>query len=194
MSSKDTEIEIKVKIENIEPLISFLKKNAKFKSEERQIDEYFTPYHRDFLSVRPAKEWLRLRDENGKYTINYKNWYTANDGKPVHCDEFQTSIKDIDQMKKLFNALNFKPIVKVDKNRKIWDYEDYEISVDRVIGLGNFVEIEFKEKSNNPKKVTNEMIEFLKKIGVGKIQGNYQGYPFLLLFPDEAKFFNETKI
>jgi adenylate cyclase class 2 len=191
MSVKDTEIEIKVKIENVEPLISFLKKNAKFKSEERQIDEYFTPYHRDFLSVRPAKEWLRLRNENGKYIINYKNWYPANDGKPVHCDEFQTPIKDIDQMRKLFTALDFKPLVKVDKTRKKWDYKDYEISVDTVTGLGTFVEIEFKGKSNNPKKVTNEMIEFLKDMGVGKIQGNYQGYPFLLLFPDEAKYYDE---
>jgi len=35
------------------------------------------------------------------------------------------------------------------------------------------------------------MIKFLKDINVGKIQRNYQGYPFLLLFPEEAKYFQE---
>ncbi|GAI26198.1 unnamed protein product, partial [marine sediment metagenome] len=56
----DIEIEIQVKIENSKPLIEFLEKNADFRSENHQIDEYFSPAHRDFIGVRPVKEWLRL--------------------------------------------------------------------------------------------------------------------------------------
>jgi len=191
MISNDTEIEIKVKIENAKPLISFLERNAKFKKEEKQFDEYFTPIHRNFVSIRPVKEWLRLRNENGKYSINYKNWNCNKDGKAYSCDEFETHVEDLDTVKKLFTALDIKPLVKVDKIRKTWNYKNYEISIDTVIGLGVFVEIEFKGESSNHKKVTDDMIEFLKKLGVGKIQRDYQGYSFSILFPNEVEYQNE---
>jgi len=191
MDSKDIEIEIKVKVEKIEPLKNFLNKNAKLLGETRQIDEYFTPAHRDFTSVRPVSEWLRLRNDNGKYKINYKNWHYDKEGKSQSCDEFESSVKNIEQIKKLFFMLNFKPLVKVDKKRVLWDYKDYIICLDIVENLGTFVEIEFKGGTDDPKKVTVRMIKFLKDINVGKIQRNYQGYPFLLLFPEEAKYFQE---
>lgn len=186
----NVEIEIQVNIENNKPLIDFLKKNADFKKETHQIDEYFSPAHRNFISVRPVKEWLRLRDSDGKYSINYKNWYFDEDGKSRHCDEYETEIGDLNQLKKTLDVLNFKSIVKVDKIRKVWTYKDYEIAVDSVRGLGNFVEIEYigKDEKVNPKKITEEMINFLKSLGCGKIKRNYVGYPFLLLFPEEAKF------
>jgi len=51
---ENTEIEIQVKIENSQPLLEFLEKKGEFKSEKHQIDEYFSPAHRDFVAVRPA--------------------------------------------------------------------------------------------------------------------------------------------
>ena len=62
MNMNNIEIEIQVNIENSKPLIEFLEKNAEFKLEEHQIDEYFSPAHRDFVAVRPVNEWLRLRN------------------------------------------------------------------------------------------------------------------------------------
>jgi len=81
-------------------------------------------------------------------------------------------------------------IQRVDKLRKIWIYKDYEVAVDSVRGLGDFVEIEYKGENKNadPKKVTEEMIGFLKEVEVGKIMRNYVGYPFQLLFPKEVKY------
>ena len=37
------------------------------------------------------------------------------------------------------------------------------------------------------KKTTDEMVEFLKSLGCGKIERDYVGYPFKLLFPGEVK-------
>lgn len=184
------EIEIQVNIENSKPLIEFLEKNADFKSENRQIDEYFSPAHRNFTEVRPVKEWLRLRDSGGKHFINYKNWHYDGSGKSHYCDEYETKIEDLNQLKKILDVLNFKPIVKVDKLRKIWIYKDYEVAIDSVKGLTDFVEIEYigKDEKVDPKKITEEMINFLKDIGCGKIKINYVGYPFQLLFPKEVKF------
>jgi len=184
------EIEITVNIENSKPLIEFLKKNAEFKKEKHQVDEYFSPAHRNFIGVRPVKEWLRLRDEGGKYSINYKNWHYDDDPeKSSYCDEYETKVEDLDKIKKILEALDFKSLVKVDKLRKTWIYKDYEIDVDSVKELGDFVEIEYIGKEEvDPKKTTDEMVDFLKKLGCGKIKRDYIGYPFRLLFPNEVKW------
>lgn len=190
MANKNIEIEIQVNVESSKPLIDFLEKNGKFQSEKRQVDEYFSPAHRDFLGLRPVKEWLRLREAGEKYSINYKNWHFDKDGKSHYCDEFETNLESGEQVKKIFSALNFKSIVVVDKLRKIWTYEDYEIAIDSVKSLGDFVEIEYmgKDEKVDPKKITGEMVDFLKKIGCGKITRNYVGYPFLMLFPNEVEY------
>lgn len=186
---KNLEIEIQVKIENIKPLLDFLEKNANFKKESHQIDEYFSPAHRNFIDTRPVKEWLRLRNSDGKYSLNYKNWYFDENGKSNYCDEYETELNNLESVKKILEVLNFKSLVKVDKLRKIWIYKDYEIAADSVKGLGDFVEIEYigQDKKADPKKITDEMINFLKGLNCGKIKRNYVGYPFQLLFPEEVK-------
>ena len=190
MANSNIEIEIQVNIKNTKPLIEFLEKNGNFQSEKHQVDEYFSPAYRDFFGVRPVKEWLRLRAADEKYSINYKNWYFDENGKSHYCDEFETKIESIEQVKKILSALNFKFVVMVDKLRKIWTYKDYEVAIDSVRSLGDFVEIEYigKDEKADPKKITGEMINFLKKIDCGKITRNYVGYPFLMLFPKEVKY------
>ncbi len=190
MAHKDIEIEIQVKIENNEALLEFLEKNGEFKYEKRQIDEYFSPAHRNFIGIRPVKEWLRLRDANGTYSINYKDWHYDGTGESNYCDEFETKVENIDQIRKILSVLNFKSIAVVDKLRKVWHYKEYEIAVDSVKNLGDFVEIEYigTDVKADPKKIAEEMVDFLKSIGCGEITINYLGYPFLLLFPEEAKY------
>jgi len=187
---QNIEIEIQVNIENSKPLMDFLEKNAKFISEEHQIDEYFSPAHRDFIGVRPVKEWFRLRNSEGNYSINYKNWHFDANGKSNHCDEYETKIGNLEQIRKILNILNFKPLVKADKLRKIWRYKNYEIAIDSVKDLGDFVEIEYvgENESVNPEIITQEMVDFLKELNCGKIKRNYVGYPFQLLFPEETKY------
>jgi adenylate cyclase class 2 len=185
----DREVEIKVRVENSSNLLDFLVQNAQFQKESHQIDIYYTAPHRDFLSVRPVKEWLRLRDSNGRYSINYKNWQYEADGKSNYCDEYETPVESLEQLQKILNALNFKPITTVDKLRKTWLYKDYEIAVDSVKDLGNFVEIEYKGEGTiqAPAQITAEMIDFLKGLNVGKIERDYVGYPFMLLFGSEVE-------
>lgn len=186
--AKNIEIEIQVNIEKSEALRAFLKENAEFKSENRQIDEYFSPAHRDFTSVRPVAEWLRLRDSGRHHSITYKNWHHEGE-KSFYCDEYETEVGDSGQVRKILVALDFKPLVLVDKTRQIWLYKDFEISLDSVKNLGEFVEIEYKgEEAADPKETTGRMVKLLKEIGCGEIKINYMGYPYLLLFPQEAKY------
>jgi len=186
---KNQEIEIQVRVENSQPLKELLENKAQFLSEKRQTDEYFVPAHRDFLAVKPIEEWLRLREEKGVYSITYKKWYTSDDGRSWHCDEYETKIEDIEQMKEIFKVINIKPIITVDKTRKNYIFQNYKISFDSVKNLGDFVEVEYiGEEEVDGKKIAYEMIDFLKKLGCGKLERNNGGYPFMLLFPEETKF------
>ena len=47
-------------------------------------------------------------------------------------------------MKKIFGVLDIKPLVVVDKKRKIFMYKDIEIALDEVDELGRFIELEAK--------------------------------------------------
>ncbi|MBU0570368.1 class IV adenylate cyclase [Patescibacteria group bacterium] len=186
---KDTEIEIQVKVEKTAQLLRFLKKNGTFIHKTYQIDEYYTPKHRNFTKVRPVKEWLRLRKTDQDASTTYKNWKYDKSGRSWHCDEHETKIERLDQLRKIFAVLNFKLLCKVDKKRTIWKYGIYEISFDRIAGLGSFVEMEYKgRKKIKVNDVIVDMMKFLKKHGCGKIQRNNGGYPFMLMFPKEVKF------
>jgi len=187
---KFTEIEIQVQIEKGRKLLAFLKKEAKFCGQSDQIDNYFVPIHRNFTKVRPIKEWLRLRNSSGKNTINYKNWHYDKNGRSHFADEYESEISDPRKMKGIFKALDMKPIVTVHKKRGTWIYKEWEIAIDSIKNLGDFVEIEYKgkDKDKKPAEITQEMVNFLKKIDCGEIKRNYLGYPFQLLFPKEVKF------
>ena len=188
MAYKNVEIEIQVQVEHPKKLRTFLKSHAQLIGRKRQVDEYFSPRLDDFLKSRPVNQWLRVRDADGSYSMNYKNWYYDKTGKSHYCDEFETKIENKESMKKLLLALNFKPIVVVHKTRTLWNYKNYEVTIDKVKGLGDFVEVEYIGKStkNDARRVTDGMITFLKRIGCGTVHINYQGYPFMLLFPKET--------
>jgi len=183
------EIEIQVRVTTVKPLMRVLEVEGSFQYESKQMDDYFTPADRDFTAVRPIAEWLRLREAEDKYSVNYKYWHYDDNGRSHYCDEYESAVDDITAMRNLFKALKFRKLVTVEKLRKAWQFKDWEVAVDRVLRLGDFIEIEYKGSTNvDPKEEIDKMIEFLKSLGCGKIERNYLGYPFQLMFPDEVKW------
>jgi predicted adenylyl cyclase CyaB len=189
MARDNKEIEIKVQVADAQPLLLFLKEKGTFVSEDRQVDEYFSPTKNSFLNERPVKEWLRLREVGGTFSITYKNWHHEKNGQSNYCDEFETKVSDGLQLGKILEALAFKSIAIVDKKRQLWRYKEYEIAIDHVAKLGEFIEIEYsgKDSAVDPQKTAEAMINFLKQVGCKNIVRDVQGYPFLILFPEEAR-------
>ena len=177
------EIEIRVRINDNKPLLEFLEKNGNFKSEKHQKDEYFSPAHRNFIKEKPIKEWLRLREEKDRYSMDYKNWHYNSDGKAYHCDEYEAKLENLDSIKNILKALNFESLIVVDKERKTFMFENYEIALDQVEGLGHYVEVEYKgeEEVLDTKKIAEEMKDFIEKTGCQIIEQDFVGYPYLLL-------------
>jgi adenylate cyclase, class 2 len=179
---KNKEIEIRLKVKDNKPLLKFLEKNGSFKSEKCQKDEYFTPAHKNFVEVKPVKEWLRLRKEESKNSLDYKNWHYNKDGKSYHCDEYEVKIDNPDNLNKIFEALSFKSLIVVDKKRKTFMFEDFEIALDSVEGLGDYVEVEYKGNEDvDEKKIAEEMKNFVEKTGCKILEQDFVGYPYLLL-------------
>ena len=90
-----------------------------------------------------------------------------------------------DRLEKILNVLDFKTVVVVDKLRRAYKYKEYEIAIDKVKGLGDFVELEYKStKIKDPKEITSEMSDFLKSLPLGKIVRNHVGYAAKLLAPN----------
>jgi len=182
MASRDIEIELKFPLENSKEIITFLDENAEQKSKNVvQKDTYFSPAHRDFLKVEFPFEWLRLRESAQGFSLNYKHFHPENAKEPEYCDEFETNVSDVETMRKIFGSLDFKKTVVVEKSRSTWIFEDVEIVIDDVKGLGTFIELEAINHFDEPKEGKEYLRRVLKKLNARVGEEDHRGYPFMIL-------------
>lgn len=165
MSDAPIEIELKFPLKNPEEVLARLDQIAKPISKGVvQKDSYFVPAHRNFLESEYIFEWLRLRETENKKTLNYKHFYPENVKVTEYCEEFQTNIDNVEALKKIFDHLNFRPLIVVDKKRSTWIYKDIEIAIDEVKELGSFIELEAKENLVKTGKDANHVKEIMRNI------------------------------
>lgn len=176
------EIELKFPLLNSNDVQKYLNKKAKFKFESFQHDIYFNPPHRNFLEHKDnVCEWFRIRVSNQKAEINYKDWLPHDVKIKTHCNEYETEVSSYDQLRNILDKLNFIKLIEVKKTRKIWDYNDVEISIDIVEDLGEFIEVEYKGSLNNVEDIRKYLFQTLFEIKAKTQEIDLKGYPFLLL-------------
>lgn len=183
MSNKDKEIEIKIPLDEdtFSKVKEKLKEIARFEKKNNQIDEYFTPIHRNFIEPEFPFEWLSIRKRGDKVILNYKHFYPENVKTTTHCDEFETEIKNQDQLNKIFSVLNLKKLVTVEKERGTYLNDDFEIALDKVKGLGYFIEIEAIKDFGTVEKTREKLFEFAKNLEIDISKTDKRGYPYLLM-------------
>lgn len=173
------EIELKFPLLNPEQVIDKLNLIAQ-SEKSKQKDIYFTPPHRNFLESKPISEWLRLRESEKGFTVNYKKWHNA-EGKAVSCDEFETTIGNVALLKKIFESINLKEIITVDKSRNTWNYKDTIIAVDEVTDLGFFLEIEAKGTFTTIDQAKQHLYTVLEELNAELGPQDFKGYPYRML-------------
>lgn len=169
MAQNNIEVEIKVKIskKKFESLKRYLKKTCKFKSKIHHIDTYYNSPKKDFLKPKYPYEWLSVRDRGEKLSLNYKYWYPPGKKNTTHCDEYEIVFDQIDQTEKILKALGIKKLVTIDKTRWTFVYKNrIEIALDKVKGLGHFIEAEAIKNMGDPKKTYKHLEDFLKSLGI----------------------------
>jgi len=183
MSNKDKEIEIKIPLDEIRfyELKEKLKQIAKFEKISKQTDEYFTPSDRNFIEPEYPFEWLSIRRRGEKVILNYKHFYPENFHTFTHCDEFETEITNLNQLNKIFSALNLKKLVTVEKEREIYKNDEFEIALDKVKELGYFIEIEAIKDLGTVEETREKFFEFAGNLGIDTSKTDKRGYPYLLM-------------
>ncbi|MGH3156556.1 MAG: class IV adenylate cyclase [Streptosporangiaceae bacterium] len=180
---KYTEIERKFELPDPEQLIDRLAAiGATAVPPVRQVDTYFNPPHRDFLASPVISEWLRLREQEGKTSVNYKRWLPDGAEVKTHCDEYESVIGDIEAVRRILTALNFSPIVTVDKTRREWHAAgEVTVAVDQVEGVGSYVEFEFEGDCETVEDALAQLGKFVASLGISLGEPLNYGYPHLLL-------------
>ena len=158
------EIEIKLKVDKDEyfRILNIIKNNSINKAMVNQIDTYYSLIDKKF-----NQEWLRIRNENGKYIFNYKKKIDNS-----HYEKYDVLIDNINNLNIILNALGTKSIGTITKNRIIYKYKDkYEFSFDTIENIGTFIEIELINKSDNFEKDFCDLLNILEdlKIDLNKV-------------------------
>lgn len=166
---------LKVKLEEL---------GAKPNQPTRQVDAYYNAPHRDFLAPEAISEWLRIRTEQRGCSINFKRWHPIEALTKTHADEYESKIDDVEAVRRLLEALDFRPLVTVDKTREEWNLPDIEVVFDHVADAGHFVEFEFKGDAENIEDATSRLEDFINSLNVTLGEPINRGYPHILLGRD----------
>ena len=178
------EVEVKVKVDDLEEIRRKVSTRGKLIKSIRQIDDYYVPIHRDFFNQKPhPTEWLRIRTNPDKVVFEYDLSINKKANGEQECaEEYETEISNPEEFKKILGFLDFKKVITVDKQREYWMCGNIEIALDEVGGLGSFVEAEAKGDFKTTAEARTACINFLENLGIKDVincQIN-KGYPVLL--------------
>lgn len=179
------EVEIKVKVDNLEEIKDKVSKIGKLIKSIRQIDDYYIPCQRDFFNQKPHPvEWLRIRTNPDKVIFEYDLSINKDaDGKQECAEEYETEISNPEDFRKILNFLDFKKVITVDKQREYWMCGNIEVALDTIKDLGTFIEAEAKGDFNSNIEAERACINFLEKLGIKDVEKKQinKGYPVLVL-------------
>jgi len=152
-----------------------------FVQKVREIDTYFYPPHKDFEVSEKGRENLRVRENDSNKELTYKKVFYEK-GEYSHSVEENLAIPDADKAVQLLKSLGFRVHFVIDKQREIFEEENYQITIDNVKGLGIFAEVEWTGSDGDEEEIRKSCARKAKSLGLDKIQD--KGYLRLL---EEAK-------
>ena len=170
------EIEIKLKVDNLEELEKKLADKGLVISKE--INQHDIVYSRiddthEYTESYEGCIIVRIRNQNGVSILNLKKQLSGE----MDNLEYETKVEDGEAMHRILLTLGWKPEVEVKKVRKKGKLGGYEICLDRVEQLGDFVELEKMTDDNaDPEKIRDELFKELEKFGLTKDQEETKGY------------------
>lgn len=101
-------------------------------------------------------------------------------------EELELSISDGTIMDKILQIIGFSIKVKIVKRREITKYKGFNICIDEVEGLGDFIEIErMSEKSTDKNVVYQEIKKILFELGIEEQDLRKEKYYKMLLKKEE---------
>jgi adenylate cyclase class 2 len=161
------EVEVKAKINSFKEIEEKLAQIGAVKTkEEFQEDIYFNSPVADFAKTDEALR-IRTTEQNGKTNIFITYKGPKIDAKSKTRKEIEMGIADSGKCSDIFEAIGFRKVRTVRKNRQYFAYENFEISLDDIEGLDPYMEIEIAlEDGEDYSEAQNSIFELFEKIGI----------------------------
>lgn len=161
-------LEIKIDINNISEIRNILRKiNATYQFEMAQKDTYF----------KLGDNKIKTREINGSEIQLIKYFRKEIKGKKIS----SYSVKTISSTEKEIFLSRNKTLCEVYKKRELWIYKNTRIHLDRVKGLGKFLELETVLKDVSKKEGDREFNNLVSILGIDKQKSIASSYSDILL-------------
>ena len=175
------EIEIKLRVQNLEELEKKLTDSGLVISKEiTQDDIVYVPKDvlEPFSNVKAGDTFIRIRKQNGINTLTLKQQRGVGLDKTEH----ETIIDNSEQMHQILLLMGWKAAVSVIKKRKKGKLGEYEICLDKVEGLGSFIELEKMTDDENadPGQIKKELFDALRPFELTEKDDETKGYDILM--------------
>lgn len=185
-NKKNQEVEMKFKLLNANQVVERMTelRAEKVVTDEYQKDTYFAPQHRDFFAEDIVSEWLRLRETPTVHQLNYKRWLPLGAAIQTHCEEYETDLANVAAMEKIFEYLDFRRVICVEKTRNIWKHKNILICIDAVTELGTFIELEYAQQvlEEDIPGITAFMEQVLRQDLKASVESrDRRGYPYQMM-------------
>jgi adenylate cyclase class 2 len=116
---------------------------------------------------------MRIRRQQDSATFNLKEQKSSE----LDNIEIETKVQNPDAIHNILQRLGYEPHVTVKKTRRKGRFKDYEICLDTVEELGDFVELEKLADDNaDPEQVLEELLLELESLGLSRNDREMRGY------------------
>jgi adenylate cyclase class 2 len=179
------EIEVKARVSDLDKLAKKLEKlGARFEEEEHQDDFYFKEKGKEREVQRAGSILLRIR-HSGR-----GNFFTLKGlTERVGCwEEYETEVGDADETRKILERMGYSEVLQINKKRRKGELDGFELCLDRVKQLGNYLEVGLESHDHSEK---DKIIRFLHGLGIEKKDIEERGYA-AILFQNAGVVFEGT--
>lgn len=173
-----------VKAVNIEVELKFSLDEEQQCMLEKWLDAYATCkgevfQSEDYLTNPACAEWnydngfkdtmktFRIRRSSKGNFVCHKYCHLGADNRVTHRDEYETKIEDPETVLAVLKALvPDLEVTHIEKIRTTYVYENFEIVLDDVKNVGTFVEIEMKSQIDDIEQAQQQLLDFMRFIGI----------------------------
>ncbi len=166
------EIEVEVAFDNTKKEMIELLSKYEYLGEKEIYDIYYYDPLRDNLKPESdlrLNETFRIRKTDKGCYMTYKKQHFK--GKLwIYSDEYEVVIENFETVKTIISMLGLEYLITVHNKRRVYRYNNFEIELEDVEGLGIFLEVERLSKDADEMKVKEEIRNFIRNLNLKNVR------------------------
>ena len=157
------EVEKKYRVDEADSIsITQLLKGMVLKeASHRQLDVVYLYGMDSFKEFKKGDPVIRIRQKDKSTILTLKKQLNNESSY-----EIESGISDVDSIDKILKGAGFREVVRVEKNRVVYDFDGAEVCVDDVHGLGKFIEIEILCSIDKQEDAKKRIDSIAKSLGL----------------------------